>query len=227
MMRSEYIRRVSAALGREALPPAPPRPPLRNTVHEQVMAGWSAAQLAEAFVSYSQTIGVAVYQTPLAGLNPVLVQAVEALGGGPCLLADQPLLRKIGTGQALASFGVKIWESKHSRQENIDAADRAAVGIAVAEVALAESATVMLFSGAGLGRSVTLLPPATILIVPQSVIRPRLTQAMALLHTQIDGGLPSSINLVSGPSATSDIELVRVVGVHGPMRVAHVVVKDL
>lgn len=225
-MHSEFIRRVSAALGRNALPPAPQRPPMRNNVHEQVMAGWSSAQLAEAFSSYSQTIGVTVYHTQRAQLNDVLVQAVEALGGGPCLLADQPLLREIGAGRALASLGVHMWAPEHSREENIDAADKAVVGIAVAECALAESATVLLFSRGGIGRAVTLLPEATVYVVPQSIIRPRMTQATAFIRTHLADGLPSSINLVSGPSATSDIELVRVVGVHGPMRVAHVVVED-
>jgi L-lactate dehydrogenase complex protein LldG len=70
------------------------------------------------------------------------------------------------------------------------------------------------------------LPESNVYIIPKSVIRPRLTQGMAFVREYKDH-LPSSVNFVSGPSATSDIELVRVVGVHGPVHVVHVVVHDL
>ena len=132
-----------------------------------------------------------------------------------------PPTKKQGTDRT-----VDIWNAGGTPQDNIRIAERAAVGIAVAKMALAESATVLVFSHSGCGRSVTLLPESVIYIIPKSVIRPRLTQGMEFLHRNKDY-LPSSINFVSGPSATSDIELVRVVGVHGPVKVFHIVVKDL
>lgn len=226
--RNDFIGHISACLGRDALPPQPSRLSYQHNVHEQVMAGWSQEKITAAFVDYSRTIGVTVVETLKQNLNETLVSTVAALGSGMCLLANEPLFEEMQTRAHLsAHFPVEVWDVSASLQKNVQRADKAMVGIAVAECALAESATVLLFCNGGAGRSVTLLPEAAIYIVPQSVIRPRLTQAMAFISKHLAEGLPSSINLVSGPSATSDIELVRVVGVHGPMRVAHVVVRDM
>ena len=84
----------------------------------------------------------------------------------------------------------------------------------------------MLYCHSGSGRSVSLLPESTIYLIRKSSIRPRLTQAMAHL-AELSKPLPTSVNLVTGPSATADIELVRVVGVHGPVAVTYVVIEDL
>ena len=74
-------------------------------------------------------------------------------------------------------------------------------------------------------RSVTLLPTTTLFIIDQKNIVPRLTQAMPYIEEMRQQSLPSSINFISAASSTADIELVRVQGVHGPMRIAYVIVR--
>lgn len=227
--REQFVGNASKILGRDAVPKSVNPLEYRFQVHQEIMADWSPEQLAAAFIEYSKAIGVDVYETTSTSINDTLKDALVALQANDVLLADDAQLRDWQTAEMLRQqFSVEVWNTNESREQNIRNADRAQVGIAVATLALAESATVLLFSEGGNGRSVTLLPEATIYIVPQRVIKPRLTQGMELIETaRRQGELPSSLNFVSGPSATSDIELVRVVGVHGPMRVAHVVVTDL
>lgn len=210
------------------MPSTPPQLHYRHTVHTDVMKESGPDELATAFIEYSKTIGAEVVETSRDTLNESLTRLVgELANNGDVVVADDPLLKKIKLVETLArKRRVHTWDVKKSWDDNVNFAEKAAVGIAVAQMALAESATVLLFSRGGSGRSVTLLPASTIYVIPKSVIRPRLTQAMAYVQEHRDA-LPSSINFVSGPSATADIELVRVVGVHGPVRVVHVVVGDL
>ena len=50
-----------------------------------------------------------------------------------------------------------------------------------------------------------------------------------VLHQKAEQGerMPSCINIISGPSATADIELVKVVGVHGPIKVVYLLIDDV
>ncbi len=225
--REQFIGVISKALGRTIPTAAPARRADRHSVHIDVMKDWSRDDLARAFIEYSGTIGARVIETTKKELNACVRNALDACGPGPVVLADDPLLGDLLTAEALAGKReVHVWGRGESSEKNIRTAEKAAVGIAVAKMALAESATVLLFSHQGCGRSVTLLPESVIYIVPKSCIRPRLTQGMEYL-LQHKEDLPSSVNLVSGPSATSDIELVRVVGVHGPVNVFHIVVNDM
>ncbi len=227
--REQFIGTISKSLGRDSVPKSVDLLEYRHRVHQEIMAEWSQEQLAAAFIDYSKTIGVDVYETKSTSINDTLKDALAVLKANDVLLADDPQFRDWQTAEFLChQYNVEVWNANESREKNIQNADRAQVGIAVAKLALAESATVLLFREDGNGRSVTLLPEATIYIVPQRAIKPRLTQGMELIEkARRQGELPSSMNFVSGPSATSDIELVRVVGVHGPMRVVHVVITDL
>jgi L-lactate dehydrogenase complex protein LldG len=89
-------------------------------------------------------------------------------------------------------------------------------------IAIAETGTVVLDGGEGQGRRVlSLVPDYHLCVVPADRIVGLVPEAVAALEDAARAG--RAITFVSGPSATSDIELDRVEGVHGP-RTLHVVI---
>jgi L-lactate dehydrogenase complex protein LldG len=87
--------------------------------------------------------------------------------------------------------------------------------------ALAETGTVIVGSGPGMPRSVSIVPPAHLALVPQGLILPDLGTFLRRLAAW--PRLPSALHAVTGASSTGDIEFVYVKGAHGP-RLVHVIV---
>jgi L-lactate dehydrogenase complex protein LldG len=102
----------------------------------------------------------------------------------------------------------------------LDGYDAALTGCALA---IAETGTIVLDGGAASGRrALTLVPDHHVCVVEASQIVASVPDAIAALEPAAREGRP--ITFVSGPSATSDIELERVEGVHGPRKLDILVV---
>jgi L-lactate dehydrogenase complex protein LldF len=105
--------------------------------------------------------------------------------------------------------------------DDLDRLDGAVTGCALA---IAETGTVVLDAGPAQGRRLlSLVPDYHLCVVPADRIVGLVPEAVERLETSIREGRP--LTFISGPSATSDIELDRVEGVHGP-RTLHIVIAE-
>lgn len=224
--RSTFLAHVSRCLGRAGTPARPSELALPGAVQDDYLRGRSAGEILGVFVKNARAAGTAVYQCTPAAMNDTLLAAIGQLAAGSILLTDDPLWQERQTVAALRQLHrqVQVWDTAGTREDNIACAEAAAVGLAVANLALAETGTVMVYGHKGCGRSVTLLPKTTIFVIAKEQIRPRLTQAMACLEEGKAAGLPPAIMFISAASSTADIELVQVQGVHGPVKIAYLVV---
>ncbi len=93
--------------------------------------------------------------------------------------------------------------------------------ITTATVAIAETGTIVLDGSAGQGRrALTLIPDYHLCVLYGWQVVGLVTEAVAALDAR------RPLTWISGPSATSDIELDRVEGVHGPRTLEVILVQD-
>ncbi len=119
-----------------------------------------------------------------------------------------------------APDGVELVADEELSPHDLDELDGALTGCAVA---IAETGTVVLDGGPGQGRrALTLVPDYHLCVVSEEQIVGFVPEAVGRLEEAAREGRP--LTFVSGPSATSDIELSRVEGVHGPRKLDVVIV---
>lgn len=111
--------------------------------------------------------------------------------------------------------------AEHLDNDTLDGSDGVLTGCAVG---IAQTGTIALDSGEAQGRrAITLLPDYHLCVVREAQILDLVPEAITLLGEAVKNE-GRAVTFISGPSATSDIELERVEGVHGPRTLEVIIV---
>jgi L-lactate utilization protein LutC len=97
----------------------------------------------------------------------------------------------------------------------------AGVGVTSARLGVADTATMLIPTGAGRPRGTHIIPPAHLCLLRVDDL---VTDLGSALDQVDDGMLPSALSWVSGPSRTADLEMRPTIGVHGPCTVEVVLI---
>jgi L-lactate dehydrogenase complex protein LldG len=199
--RDVMLERVRQAVG-HALPTSVPR---RYSVE-----GSTPHTRVEAFVDRVRDYRATVLQVDDAAVavaEVLAAQGAQRIGIPPDLDAR------------LRPAGVELVEDDVLSPQQLDELDGA---LTTCAAACAATGTIVLDGGPGQGRrALTLLPDIHICLVREEQIVETVPELIRRLEPAAVEGRP--LVLVSGPSATSDIELQRVEGVHGPRQLVVIV----
>jgi L-lactate dehydrogenase complex protein LldG len=220
--RADVLQRIRGALGGGAAVPEVPRD--YRGAGEPAPSGGDVVELfCERCADYRAT----VRRVSAAELPAAVSAACEERGArrvvtppgfapwAPWAVADEAagFAPRANTRKGSQPPGLAIPE--------LDGFDGVLTGCALA---IAETGTIVLDGGARSGRrAITLVPDYHVCVVEAERIVAAIPDAVAALREAAAEGRP--VTFVSGPSATSDIELDRVEGVHGP-RTLHVFVVE-
>jgi L-lactate dehydrogenase complex protein LldG len=206
--REEMLAGIRTALGAS---PALPDQPRRYRAAGGVPAG--SPELVALFRERVADYRASVRQVSGAGeLEAALAEACAERG-------TRRVLRAPGVDWTIAGAEVST-DSPDISPASLDRVDAALTGCALA---IAETGTIVLDGGSVCGRrALTLVPDHHLCVVRAEQVVEGVPDAIAALGQAARAGRP--LTLVSGPSATSDIELERVEGVHGPRKLDVVLV---
>jgi L-lactate dehydrogenase complex protein LldG len=113
------------------------------------------------------------------------------------------------------------------RRGRAEAAD--AVSLTPCLAAVAETGTLLLASGPGTPTTLNFLPDTHIVVLHAGQIVASYEDGWDLIRARADGNpqtLPRTVNMITGPSRTGDIEQRIQLGAHGPRRLHVVLVED-
>ena len=208
--RDEVLARIRTALGspaRTSSAPGSSAPGSQAPPGDPVPRGYrtsddlGTAQLLDLLAERLRDYGCTVRRT---APGQVMTAVGEALGQrGARRIVVPP-----GLNVADLPAGVDIVADDGLSPAALDAVDGVITGAAVA---IAETGTIVLDGSPGQGRrALSLVPDYHLCVVRAEQVVGLVPEALA----RLDPGRP--LTWISGPSATSDIELDRVQGVHGP-----------
>ncbi|MGO4886685.1 lactate utilization protein C [Anaerobacillus sp. MEB173] len=231
--KDSFLDHIAQSLGRPRTTTNVEKPVWKHNPQQEVFKGYSQDELVEVLKQQGGRIHTDVIETSVKDLPRALENVVMGFGGHSVITWDDPRFEEFGLtpllneGLAARQVDVHVWNTDIG-DKNTEIAEKANVGITFSDTTLAESGTVVLFSGEGKGRAVSLLPATYIAIIPKSTIVPRMTQVAEKVHRENKNGeaVAPCVNFISGPSNSADIEMNLIVGVHGPIKATYIIVND-
>ena len=215
--RDEIMGRVRAALSDVTASGGPVTTVEREYRTSGALAVGSdeaVAMLVDRLVDYRATVHHAADDAAVAR---VVAEVVGALPGVQSIVVPSGLERAW-----LSALPASVTVLEDSREEPMTALelDEVDAVVTASRVSVADTGTIVLDGEPDQGRrAVTLVPDVHVCVVRRDQVVETVPEGVAILAAHPDR--PQT--WISGPSATSDIELSRVEGVHGP-RTLHVVV---
>ena len=240
-----FIKQVTSALGRsEIIPPEESYATAifedrssASAIAEQAVADAASlsSSLMEEMVKSAETAGWKVHRTDnLEEVAELVVGICKDHKARSVLRSSHTVLTDIPLDAALSTSGTNVEVTEHSSgssvqqiQKSKSAAFSADVGVTGVDYAIAETGTVVLHPRAGVSRLLSLTPPTHIAILRQGDVLRSLDELFAIQRNDfLKGELEGSMNLISGPSKTADIEGTTVTGIHGPLEVHLIIVEN-
>jgi len=252
--REAFMAKLSSGLGRQAVPTQPPAHPNRGvpdfykeiawTTEEKIEAfsrNWTAltgkvlvVEEAEARAKIGEWLREIAAELGVTGVSRWEHEGLKALGLDETLAADGiPVVpwRPIGEGSPLApdpaAAASAVGPGWARRSALLRRTERCELGVVWPDYAVAGTATLVLQCSPHRGRSVSLLTSTLFAVFRADQLVTRMGEVFAHLSrgTETPEQYASSINLITGPSRSADIENDLTIGIHGPGNVYAVIIK--
>ena len=230
--RESFLANIAKQLGRSPKTELP-RPTWQYQPQDRVLKEGTQDELVEVLIKQCANIHTDIKMSSTSTLSQDLQAIVDHYGGQSVITWKDERLKDYGLSPLMTEqwpqTNIELYEwNAQQPEENIRQAEKANIGITISEMTLAESGTAVLFSSKNRGRSVSFLPEKSIILIPKSTIVPRMTQAARWISEKIRRGdnIASCINFITGPSNSADIEMILIVGVHGPIQATYLVIED-
>ncbi len=169
------------------------------------------------FAAMAEKAAASVARVADAAAIPAAVADYLRKHNLPALLrmGDAPLLNGLGWQRTQI-------EVRHGASDGTDA-----VGLSHAVAGVAETGTLVLTSGGDNPTTLNFLPETHIVVVKASAIVGDYETAWTEIRARHGKGtMPRTVNMVTGPSRSGDIEQTILLGAHGPRRLHIIVVDD-
>jgi L-lactate dehydrogenase complex protein LldG len=195
----------------------------RMTAHPVHAQPRVSEALVERFAAKLQAAGATLAKVPDLAAVPDAVQAhLKGAGAPPHLHGAGAPPRLVVSADPLV--GAMRWPAGVAAETRA-ARDGDAASVTGALVGVAETGTLALLSSPESPTTLNFLPEAHIVVLRRAQIVCHLEDVWSALRS-LGPGMPRTVNLISGPSKTADVEQTLQTGAHGPRRLHVILVEE-